>query len=390
MFSQPKLDTSNDLAHDVWVNSKITTSALYATLIIGYLLSVFSANHLSVSNVALFILIQILYCVVFIWMMSSIHRPRWRKILGAILIGGLTFASGMMGLSGIYFDWVLYFATASIYFSLFSARRAIIASLLLYIMAGVNVAALNQGTLFNPGWIGMLAGFGFVAAFSRSTRSAQIQRMRFAMLLRQLERSNKALEETHAQLQAYANQVEELAVVRERTRLAREIHDTLGHYLTILSIQLETISKLQERDPTRVAGEVADARHVATQAMQEVRNAVTALRPTSIATLNLIASLSQLGEEFRAVAQETELTLDLETQLPELSADLQLALYRAVQEALTNVRKHAHSYQSSPAFTLRRRCARTGCARQWPPSFLRWNPQTSLKWLWPARTARAH
>ena len=150
-------------------------------------------------------------------------------------------------------------------------------------------------------------------------------------------------EEANRQLQKYANEVEELTVDRERTRMAREIHDTLGHYLTILSIQLETIGKLQERDPARAIVEVAEARRVAAQSMQEVRNAVAALRPSSIATLSLPEALTQLASEFRNTASDTELTLDLETQLPPLSPDVQLALYRAAQEALTNIRKHSHA-----------------------------------------------
>src|SRR5205823_11321560 len=125
--------------------------------------------------------------------------------------------------------------------------------------------------------------------------------------------------------------------------MAREIHDTLGHYLSILTIQLETISKLQERDPARAAVEIAEARRVASQSMQEVRNAIAALRPTSIATLSLTQAITQLGNEFGQSGTETELTLDLDTQLPPISPDLQVALYRAVQETLTNVRKHTHA-----------------------------------------------
>ena len=125
--------------------------------------------------------------------------------------------------------------------------------------------------------------------------------------------------------------------------MAREIHDTLGHYLSIFTIQLETISKLQERDPARAAIEVAEARRVASQSMQEVSNAIAALRPTSIAILSLTQAISQLGSEFEQNATETQLTLDLDTQLPPISPDLQVALYRAVQEALTNVRRHAHA-----------------------------------------------
>jgi signal transduction histidine kinase len=188
-----------------------------------------------------------------------------------------------------------------------------------------------------------LTAFIFVAVFSLMVRILDIQKEHAEGLLHQLEESNAELEEAHVQLQSYANEVEELTIVRERTRMAREIHDTLGHYLSILTIQLETICKLQERDPARAAIEVAEARRVASQSMQEVRNAIAALRPTSIATLSITQAILQLGSEFEHSKPETQLTLDLDTQLPSISPDLQVALYRAVQEALTNVRGHAYA-----------------------------------------------
>jgi len=194
----------------------------------------------------------------------------------------------------------------------------------------------------------LLSGFIFVAAFSYSNRLLIIQRERTRQVIRQLEESRREreethtqLEEAHAQLQLYIGEVEELTIDRERARMAREIHDTLSHYLTILSIQLETISKLQERNPAGAITEVAEARRVVAKSMQEVRNAVAALRPTSIATLSLSEALVQLAGEFQQVAPTIKLTLDLETDSPQLSPDQQLALYRAAQEALTNVRKHA-------------------------------------------------
>ena len=182
-----------------------------------------------------------------------------------------------------------------------------------------------------------------MALFSLVFRVLEQQRDRAERLLRKLEESNAELEQAHAQLQDYANEVEELTIVRERTRLAREIHDTLGHYLSILNIQLETIGKLQERDPARAVVEIAEARRVAAQSMQEVRNAVTALRPTSVALLNFAEAVTQLGKEFERNAPETALKLDLETELPPLSPDISVALYRAVQETLTNIRKHAEA-----------------------------------------------
>jgi signal transduction histidine kinase len=227
----------------------------------------------------------------------------------------------------------------------FSLRAAIISGVLLYLLMVVNLSYLNNWNwshvYFNL--LSLLSAAIFVAVYSLLIRLLNIQKDHAETLVHQLEESKAELEEAHKQLQSYASEVEELTIVRERTRMAREIHDTLGHYLSILTIQLETISKLQERDPARAAIEIAEARRVASQSMQEVRNAIAALRPMSIATLSLTQAITQLGREFELSVDGTELTLDLETQLPTVSPDLQVALYRALQESLTNVRKHAHA-----------------------------------------------
>jgi signal transduction histidine kinase len=118
------------------------------------------------------------------------------------------------------------------------------------------------------------------------------------------------------------------------------MHDTLGHHLSILNIQLETIHRLHERDPARLPEEIAEARRVAAQSMQEVRNVVAALRPASVAQLPLPASITQLAREFQRTSPATDLTLDLETELPPLPPDVQVTFFRAAQEALTNIRKH--------------------------------------------------
>jgi signal transduction histidine kinase len=244
---------------------------------------------------------------------------------------------------GLQFDWLLYFATTSMAIVILPTWSGLATAVFLYLSIPCVFILTADTSETTSDWLSLLAGFAFVAAFSYSNRLLVAERERSRRLLRQIESSNRELAEAHKQLQAYANEVEELAVARERARMARDIHDTLGHYLTILGIQLETIAKLQERDPGSAAAEVAKARHVVAQSMQEVRNAVSAMRSTGPATLGLPSTLSQLAEEFRSVAGDTQVAVDLETNLPPLSTDLQLALYRSAQEALTNVRKHTNA-----------------------------------------------
>jgi hypothetical protein len=99
--------------------------------------------------------------------------------------------------------------------------------------------------------------FAFVAFFLLLLRILNAQKKQAEELLHRLEQSNAELAQAHQQLQCYADEVEELTTMRERTRLARETHDALGHYLSVLHMQLEAISKWQERDPARAIVELA-------------------------------------------------------------------------------------------------------------------------------------
>ncbi len=319
----------------------------YVTLVIGYLLGVLLANHLTLVAFLAFTAVQLLYSVVFgLIMQDCLLDRRFALPLYALIFSILTIASGLLSLLGIYWDWLLYLVTAALYFSLLSLRAALFSNLLLYGAAALNILLLNHwqwSTDVVSSVPSILAAFGFVSAFSLVTALYEGQKRRAERLLQGAEQSRRELEAAHAQLRRYADQVEELTIARERTRVAREIHDTLGHYLTILNVQLETISQLQERDPSRLPAEIAEARHVAAQSMREVRNAVAALRPAGLALVGLPQALTQLGDEFKRAAAETELTLDLEAELPPLSPDIQVMFYRAAQEALTNVRKHARA-----------------------------------------------
>ena len=322
-------------------------SVAYITLVIGYLLTILTTTHLTLLNFLVFTALQLCYCALLWWMIRAVwkNQKKWPLPLAIGLLAVITGAIGLLPATGLQWDWLLFLVTLSLLFMSLSLRLAICAGILMYI-----AVVLNLGWLVDWKWsqvyaslLSLFPAFIFVGLFSLFFRILEVQKERAERLLRQLEESNAELEGAHAQLQDYANEVEELTIVRERTRLAREIHDTLGHYLSILNIQLETISKLQERDPARAAVEIAEARRVAAQSMREVRNAVEALRPTSMALLSLAEAIVQLGKEFERSTPETVLTLDLETEVPRLSPDISVALYRAVQEALTNVRKHAQA-----------------------------------------------
>jgi len=158
-----------------------------------------------------------------------------------------------------------------------------------------------------------------------------------------LEGSNARLAAAHTHLQEYSAQAEELSAVRERNRIAREIHDTLGHALTLLSVQLETATQLEARGDPRLHEELLQARQVAKACLTDVRHSVEALRPDEASGDSLQEQLRKLVAACETTCPETRITLDLEEATHPLHPEVCQTLYRCAQEALTNIRKHAHA-----------------------------------------------
>jgi signal transduction histidine kinase len=179
-----------------------------------------------------------------------------------------------------------------------------------------------------------LAGVVFVVGFTHIARSEERARA-------EVERLAAELREANDKLREYALQVEELATTQERNRLAREIHDGLGHYLTAISMQLQAARAVWSSDPARAADALGKAQTLTREALTDVRRSVAALRASPADDRPLTEALTPLLEESRAAGIQTELSVNGAPR--SLSPQAGLALYRAVQEGLTNVRKHAHA-----------------------------------------------
>lgn len=146
---------------------------------------------------------------------------------------------------------------------------------------------------------------------------------------------------SHEQLQQYALQVEDLAAVRERNRIARDIHDSLGHALTALNVQLQTAGKLWHNDLDQSRSFLTRAQRLGELAIKEVRQSVGALRADARQEEPLEEAIESLVKDFRqgtGISISTQMTLDT---VP--SPQVIKVIYRIVQEALTNICKHAQA-----------------------------------------------
>lgn len=151
------------------------------------------------------------------------------------------------------------------------------------------------------------------------------------------------LEASHKQLQSYAIRVADLAATEERNRLARDIHDSLGHHLAAINIQLAKASAYRERDPNRAFGAVKHAQQTVQDALKDVRASVSSLRQGG-APFSFQASLNDLIR--RLDHSELDLTLNQTGDSSSYSRLKLMTLYRTIQEGLTNVHKHANASQA--------------------------------------------
>lgn len=163
----------------------------------------------------------------------------------------------------------------------------------------------------------------------------------FTQLLTSEQTARKELAEANHKLREYAVKVEELATAQERNRLAREIHDGLGHYLTAINIQIKAAQSLLTQDPAQAGGALSNAQTLTQEALADVRRSISALRADPTTSKPLQETLAGLLAETRAAGVETQ--LEVEGAPRPLSPQVEFTLYRTAQEGLTNVRKHARA-----------------------------------------------
>ncbi|MGD1852588.1 MAG: sensor histidine kinase, partial [Cyanophyceae cyanobacterium] len=139
------------------------------------------------------------------------------------------------------------------------------------------------------------------------------------------------------QVSALAVEVEVLAADLERTRIARDIHDSLGHTLTTLDVQLELAQTLHTADPNRALQALNQAKGLSSQSHEEVRRAVATMRQGQF---NLSAALDVLVEQMN---QARTVQVEARINLHQLPLQVSQQIYLIVKEGLTNIQKHSQA-----------------------------------------------
>ncbi len=147
------------------------------------------------------------------------------------------------------------------------------------------------------------------------------------------------LDNAHTRLRAYASRVREAAISEERSRMAREMHDSTGHYLTSIHLCLANAERTVTALPAQVREDLRQARRLTKEALDDTRRWVRALKPLDLAHRSGSEAIQALTEAFG----ELGITTDFSATGPwpeEMDGELELVAYRFVQEALTNALRH--------------------------------------------------
>jgi signal transduction histidine kinase len=172
----------------------------------------------------------------------------------------------------------------------------------------------------------------FIVSCVSTAKLASRQRLHLARLATELKEANDQLKEKSENAAA-------LAISQERNRMAREIHDSVGHSLTVVGAQLDAATALMPSAPDRALDAIQKARHASQEGLIEIRRSVSALRASPLENQAITEALPALIATMQR--QDLKISLQVSGTPRPLPPVVELTLYRCTQECLTNACKHA-------------------------------------------------
>lgn len=212
-----------------------------------------------------------------------------------------------------------------------------------FIFAGAFAGNLRPNRMAARAVLVLTAMVGLVAWWLQPSPMFWIPALIFTPLIGGLCLHQQTVRATNAQLRLSRQEVRRLAQVAERERIARDLHDLLGHTLSTVTLKASLAARLAATDPARAAEEMREVERVSRQATQEVRGAVTGYR-----TRSLDEELSSA----RTALDAAGVTFEVVGSVPRLSPLEEGVLALALREAVTNVVRHAGARRCRVVFTL--------------------------------------
>ncbi|HEY9087037.1 MAG TPA: sensor histidine kinase [Anaerolineaceae bacterium] len=309
----------------------------FAVVVLASYFATFSALHAATNlEIGLMIGLGIAYITIGIYGYKFVARSNNLTLQIAYFLLQIPLGSLIVYLGrGAGFNMLILLPLAGHAVVLLTSAWLYVTNLLLVV--GYFVAVMNYSQDISLVWASLptfLAGVVFIMVFTQMAIGEERARL-------EVERLAKDLAEVNARLVQYAQQAEELAVTKERNRLAREIHDGLGHYLTSIYMQIQAALATAGVAPERSQAAMEKAQTLAQEALVDVRHSVAALHAQTEESLPLTESIGRVLPTCEAAGITA--ALDVRGAPRELSPQAHLSLFRAVQEAVNNACKHSHA-----------------------------------------------
>ncbi len=296
-------------------------------------------------------------------MFSSLKETNLLQLLIMVTLGVAYIAIGIYGYN---------FASKhklSIWVAIYFLIQIVIGSIIVYLGKGAGFSAIlllplaGQAVVLAPGYWLYLSNLaiilGYVWAVRQHTSNLSdvwsslptvlaglIYIMVFTQMAIDEERSKKEverlvleLEEVNEKLRSYANEVEQLTVIKERNRIAREIHDGLGHYLTTIHMQLQAAQAIIDENPEKAKDSIEKARSQSQIALIDVRRSVSTLRYDQSEKETIKDALDRAMRPCDWIGIRSHLEIIGEERV--LDEAIRSTIYRIVQETVNNTCKYS-------------------------------------------------
>ncbi len=162
------------------------------------------------------------------------------------------------------------------------------------------------------------------------------------LLYEEIRKTNADLENANNQLQEYAKITERMGETRERNRLAREIHDTLGHTLTGISVGIDACIATAEIAPGETKAHLERISDVARNGLLDIRRSVNELKPDALERLSLESAITKMITDMKSIT-DMQIFFDCRIRKLKFDEDEESAIYRVIQESLTNAMRHGRA-----------------------------------------------
>jgi signal transduction histidine kinase len=306
------------------------------TLLFIFFVSVIIREHLNKEQQVLFYLFSVSDLLIVIAIMYFLNMS-YKGILFLAIINIIVYIDGTrrkyLSLLGAILVYILFdYDILSIKMNLFSINDYVqyyTSSQRLYIFGIRNILFSLNEMIFIVFMI-----FAIQSQIDENTKTKE--------LYGKLYQAAEELKVVNIQLEDYSKKSEEMAKTRERNRLAREIHDTIGHNLTGIATGLEACRDLIDRDLEKAKVQIGKISDLAKKGLLDVRRSVSELRPDTLERFSLILAIRKLSEDINDCTN-TKVILDISGEEFKLNADEEETIYRVIQEGITNAVRHGNA-----------------------------------------------